>query len=73
VIFPWQNKRSNRRNGKIYFLSIFADRKLALYDTKPLYRLLARLYRPIARFRLRHRLLAFMPEAAIFHRLFDIS
>lgn len=70
---PWRTTAESVRLGKLYFLSIFIDTKLTLYDTHPAYRLLARLYRPIARFRLRRNILAFMPEYGLFRRLFDIS
>jgi len=52
---PWIDARRRHRLAAIYFTSIFVDRKLELYDTHPLYRLAARLYRPLARWRLRRR------------------
>ncbi|NLH47914.1 MAG: B12-binding domain-containing radical SAM protein [Myxococcales bacterium] len=70
---PWQDEATRERHRRLYFLSIFADRKLEQYDTNPLYRVLARCYRPYARWRLRRGRLALLPEAALFRRLFDVS
>jgi len=70
---PWIDDRRRKQIRAMYFLSIFVDRKLELYDTKRAYRLLARLYRPVARFRLKRGWFAAMPELAVFQRLFDTS
>ncbi len=70
---PWLSRRRRRHIMAMYFLSIFIDAKLDLYDTKPLYRSLARLYRPLARFRLRRGWYLGMIELRLFQRLFDIS
>ena len=70
---PWLDRRGRDTIAAMYFLSIFVDGKLEVYDTKPLYRWLARLYRPIARFRLKRGFFAAMPELSLFHRFFDIS
>ncbi|MHA1568579.1 MAG: B12-binding domain-containing radical SAM protein, partial [Alphaproteobacteria bacterium] len=52
---PWIDRARRRTLSAAYFASIFVDRKLEVYDTRFLYRLAARLYRPIARWRLRRR------------------
>ena len=70
---PWIDPPRRRRLAAMYFASIFVDRKLDVYDTRPLYRLAARLYRPIARWRLRKRFFKWMPEAWLFNRLYDIG
>jgi len=70
---PWQSSAQRKRMLKLYFLSIFIDAKLEVYDTNPLYRLLARLYRPIARWRWKKNFLAAMPELFLFNHFFDIS
>jgi len=70
---PWIDARRRRRLAAIYFTSIFVDRKLELYDTHPLYRLAARLYRPLARWRLRRRWFGLMPERRLFEKLVDVS
>ena len=70
---PWLDGKRRRQIQAMYFLSIFVDEKLQLYDTKPVYRILARLYRPVARFRLRHGFFRAMPERSLFQRFFDVS
>ena len=70
---PWIDQRRRRRLSAIYFASIFADRKLEVYDTRLPYRLAARLYRPIARWRLRRFFFRLMPELRLFRRFYDIS
>ena len=70
---PWIDPRRQRRLAAIYFTSIFVDHKLEVYDTRLAYRLAARLYRPIARWRLRHRFFALMPELPIFRAFFRID
>lgn len=73
IAIPWQPPKRRREMGKLYFLSIFVDAKLEVYDTHLLYRFLARFYRPIARFRLKRGFLALMPEYYLFRYFFDIS
>lgn len=70
---PWLDPRGRRELAAIYFTSIFVDRKLELYDTHPLYRLAARLYRPLARWRLRRRRFGLMPERWLFEKLVNVS
>ena len=70
---PWIDDRRRKQIQAMYFLSIFVDEKLEIYDTKPLYRWLARVYRPVARFRLKRGFFKGMPELALFQRLFDTS
>jgi radical SAM superfamily enzyme YgiQ (UPF0313 family) len=73
VPIPWQDPKRNDMLARLYFLSIFVDQKLEVYDTHPLYRFLARIYRPIAKLRLRNKWLSWMPEHRLFTRLFDVS
>lgn len=73
VRIPWQSRRMMARMRKLYFLSIFLDHKLEIYESPMHYRLLARLYRPFARFRWRTGWLRLMPEEWIFKKLFNIS
>ena len=70
---PWLNRKRRKEIAAMYFLSIFIDDKLMIYDTKLAYRLLARLYRPFARFRLKRGFYFGMLELVIFKRFFDIS
>ena len=70
---PWIDTPRRRKLAAIYFASIFVDDKLAVYDANPLYRLAARLYRPLARWRLRRRFFRLMPERWLFNRLYDIG
>jgi anaerobic magnesium-protoporphyrin IX monomethyl ester cyclase len=70
---PWLDDKRRKQIQAMYFLSIFVDEKLQLYDTKHIYRVLARLYRPVARFRLKHGFFKAMPELSLFQRLFDTS
>jgi radical SAM superfamily enzyme YgiQ (UPF0313 family) len=70
---PWIDNARRRKLAAVYFTTIFADRKLDVYDTRPLYRLAARLYRPIARWRLAKRFFKFMPERWLFSRLVNVS
>lgn len=70
---PWIDPARRRELAGAYFASIFVDRKLAVYDTKPLFRLAARLYRPIARWRLTRRFFRWMPERWLFEKLVDVS
>ncbi|MDP8255706.1 MAG: radical SAM protein [Candidatus Alcyoniella australis] len=54
---PWIDERTRRELGRLYFYSIFIDGKIAHYHSNTLVRLAARLFRPVARYRLfRHRL-----------------
>jgi len=70
---PWIDRRRRHRLSAIYFASIFVDRKLEAYDTRRFYRLAARLYRPIARWRLRRRFFRLMPELPLFRALYRID
>jgi len=70
---PWIDRRRRRRLSAIYFASIFVDHKLEVYDTRPFYRLAAWLYRPFARWRLRHRFFHLMPELPLFRALYRID
>jgi radical SAM superfamily enzyme YgiQ (UPF0313 family) len=70
---PWLDERRRRENRILYFLSIFVDAKIEQYDANLIIRLLARCYRPIARFRMKRRCFGLLLEAAVFRRLFDIS
>lgn len=47
--------------------SIFVDRKIDLVSTSRFYRMMARAYRPVARFRMKRSFYSFMPEARAFH------
>jgi len=47
---------------KVETVTILADRKMELQTDSPAIRAIARIYRPVARFRLRHRLFRPMPE-----------
>ncbi|MBZ0271174.1 B12-binding domain-containing radical SAM protein [bacterium] len=70
---PWLNKAGRQLRKSVYFLSIFIDRKLEFYDSTPLTKLAARLYRPIARLRMKYRFFRLMPEKYVFFRAFNIS
>lgn len=70
---PWIDRRRRRELAAVYFASIFVDRKLEVYDTHFLYRWAARLYRPVARWRLRRRFFRLMPELSIFKTFFNID
>jgi len=70
---PWIDPVRRQRLAAAYFASIFVDRKLEVYDTKPLFRVLARWYRPVARWRLARRFFRWMPERWLFEKLVDVS
>ncbi len=70
---PWINDARRHRLSAMYFTSIFVDHKLEVYDTRFLYRLAAKLYRPIARWRLRHRNFNLMPELPLFRKMYRID
>ncbi|MCB1153709.1 cobalamin-dependent protein [bacterium] len=70
---PWLTSTERNLRQSVYFLSIFIDRKLEVYDTHPVIRALAKIYRPVARWRMAKRWFGLMPEKAIFLRLFSIS
>jgi radical SAM superfamily enzyme YgiQ (UPF0313 family) len=70
---PWIDRARRRELAGAYFTSIFVDRKLEVYETNPLFRWAARLYRPIARARLRRRFFRWMPERWLFEKLVDVS
>jgi len=59
--------------ASLYFFSIFVDKKIDEYDTFPGIALAARLYRPIARFRLSRLLLKPAPEKTIFEILVELK
>ena len=58
---PWMSAARKTAQEAAYFLSIFVDGKIREYGNLPL-RMLAALYRPIARWRLARGRFAFMPE-----------
>lgn len=58
---PWMTEAQRKAQEAAYFLSIFVDGKVREYGTLPL-RILAALYRPIAKLRLEKRWFAFLPE-----------
>jgi len=70
---PWIDAAHRRMLSGAYFASIFVDRKLQVYDTKPWYCLAARLYRPVARWRLARRFFRLMPEKWLFQKWMDVS
>jgi radical SAM superfamily enzyme YgiQ (UPF0313 family) len=53
---------------RLYLTTLFNDRKVDEYTVPPLTRLAARLYRPIARMRLKHLYFDYMPEMALARR-----
>ncbi|MFN7955084.1 MAG: radical SAM protein [bacterium] len=58
---PWMTESQRKAQEAAYFLSIFVDGKVREYGTWPL-RVLAALYRPIAKLRLARRWFRFLPE-----------
>ena len=58
---PWMTESQRKAQEAAYFLSIFVDGKVREYGTLPL-RVLAAMYRPVARLRLRRRKFSFLPE-----------
>lgn len=70
---PWQNLERQKRISRLFFVSIFFDRKTEVYNTHPLLRWAAKIYRPIARYRLNTNRLRIMPEYFLFRRLVNAS
>lgn len=59
---PWLSKREGRVLESLYFLSFFIDSKAQDFVCTRLLSLFASLYKPIARFRMKHFFFSFMPE-----------
>ena len=51
----------------LYFLSIFIDNKVQTYGTAKTIKLLASMYRPLARWRIKYKLFNFVPELQLFN------
>jgi len=54
-----------KRVRRLYLPSLFLDRKFHEYDTRPWLRVLSDLYRPVARYRVRKRMLSLPLESAV--------
>ena len=65
---PWLSPRKRRFLERLYFYSIFIDGKVPYYRSARITRFVARAFRPIARWRLCHRALAFPVEKWLFER-----
>jgi radical SAM superfamily enzyme YgiQ (UPF0313 family) len=59
---PWLTSAQRARVRTLFFLGMFIDEKIEMMSPSPLVRLAARLYRPFARFRIRHMMLGFPIE-----------
>src|SRR5207244_1360986 len=54
---------------RLYVTTLFNDQKIDEYTVPPLHRLIAQLYRPIAKLRLKHLYFDYMPEMAVARRV----
>jgi len=61
------------KNNSLYLISFFVDEKLREYKTSKIIRLLALIYRPIARFRIRHLFLKLPFESKIIDLFFKLK
>ena len=59
---PWLSRRDKRVLQSLYFVSFFIDSKAKDFVCTRLLSMLASLYRPIARFRMKHFFFGLMPE-----------
>lgn len=62
---PWLDEAGKRRVRSLFFLAMFIDDKINDLSPSPLLRFAARLYRPIARFRMKRLWLSFPIEEMI--------
>lgn len=60
-----RDKKTDRLHKKVEMTSIFADHKLELQSDSMLWTFMAKLYRPVARFRLRNNFYSLMPESIL--------
>jgi len=68
---PWLSRRDKRVLESLYFLSFFIDSKAKDFVCTKLLTLLASIYQPIARFRMRHFFFGLMPEMRISQSYLD--
>ncbi len=65
-----KNKKFNSLLKRLYFLTLLCDEKMNFYSNSSILKILAKIYKPISLFRLRHRFFSFMIEFLIWKWLF---
>lgn len=68
---PWLSNKRRKELESLYYLSFFIDSKAKDFVCNPLINLLASIYQPIARFRMKHHFFSLMPERFIARKVME--